>query len=304
MPQGPIRLLAVGSVAFDSVQTPFGHADRVVGGSATYFSLAASYFTDVAIVAVVGEDFREEHFRPFIEKGIDVRQVQRAPGKSFYWAGEYGANLNEAKTLVTELNVFADFQPEIHPDYRRAPVLFLGNIDPVLQNHVLDQMERPRLTGLDTMNYWIQNRPRELAAVLSRIDILFVNETETRMLTGEYHLLRALRRITAMGPRTVVVKRGEYGALVYREGELFIAPAYLMDEVSDPTGAGDCFGGGFMGYLASVPEADFPALRQAVLYGTTMASFNIESFSVERLRSLTFPEIRERCERFRRMITV
>jgi sugar/nucleoside kinase (ribokinase family) len=299
-----MELLAVGSVAFDSVRTPFGHADRVVGGSATYFSLTASYFSDVAVVAVVGEDFQDSHFDLFLQKGIDIRQIQRVPGKSFYWAGEYGDNLNEARTLVTELNVFADFHPEIHADYRRTPVLFLGNIDPVLQNHVLDQMERPRLTGLDTMNYWIQNRPRELGQVLARVDILFVNETEARMLSGEYNLLRALSRIIALGPRTVVVKRGEYGALIYQDGEIFIAPAYPLEEIFDPTGAGDCFAGGFMGYLAGAPQADFAAMRQAVLFGTTMASFNIESFSVERLRTLTFPEIRERCDRFQRMISL
>jgi sugar/nucleoside kinase (ribokinase family) len=299
-----MSLLAIGSVAFDSVSTPFGAVERVVGGSATYFGLTASFFTDVAIVAVVGEDFTERHLQIFLNHGIDIRQIQRRPGKSFFWSGTYDRNLNEVKTLATELNVFADFRPEVHPDYRNAPYLFLGNIDPELQGHVLDQMAVRPLVALDSMNYWIQNQPEALARVLARVDIFLVNEGEARMLTGEYHLVPAVRRIEALGPRTVVVKRGEYGCLVSHAGELFLAPAFPMERVLDPTGAGDCFAGGFMGYLANTGRRDFAAVRDAALYGSVMASFDIEDFSVNRLCSLTLPEIQARLERFRQVISV
>lgn len=299
-----MSLLAIGSVAFDSVTTPFGRAERVVGGSATYFSLVASFFTDVAVVAVVGEDFTDEHLRIFLDHGIDIRQIQRRRGKSFFWAGEYNRDLNEAHTLATELNVFAEFKPEVHPDHRRVRHLFLGNIDPDLQHHVLDQMEGDPLVALDSMNYWIQSKPDALARVLSRVHILLLNEGEARMLTGEYHLVTAVRRIAALGPRTIVVKRGEYGSLVSHAGELFVAPAYPMETVMDPTGAGDCFAGGFMGYLASADRNDMAAIRTAVLYGSVMASFDIEAFSVDRLRELTFPDIQARLERFRQVIGV
>ncbi len=299
-----MTLLAVGSVAFDSVKTPFGQVERVVGGSATYFSLSASYFTDVSIVAVVGDDFTAEYFDLFKQKGIDVRQIQRMAGKSFFWRGEYNENLNEATTLSTELNVFADFRPEVHPEYRQTPYLFLGNIDPDLQNHVLDQVQSPRLVGLDTMNFWIQSKPESLAQVLSRVDVLLINEGEARMLSGEYHMVRAARKVAAMGPRILVIKRGEYGAMVYMDDEFFLTPAFPLDELADPTGAGDCFAGGFMGYLAGCGRVDRDDVRQAVLYGTIMASFDVEKFSIERISRLTFPEIRDRFDRFHTMTQV
>lgn len=297
-----MALLAVGSIAFDGVKTPFGEVDRAVGGSATYFSLSASYFTHVAVVGIVGEDFTDEHFRLFHDKGIDTRQVQRVPGKSFYWKGEYNQNLNEAHTLVTELNVFADFRPEIHPEYRSCPFLFLGNIDPELQSHVLDEMVRPRIVGLDTMNFWIGGKLKELRAVLPKVDILLINEGEARMLSGEFNLIRAARAIRAMGPSTLIIKRGEYGAMAFHEEDLFLAPAFPLEAVADPTGAGDTFAGGFMGYLSSRGELNSTTIRQAVLYGSTMASFNVEAFSVNRLKELTLPEIQERVELLESMI--
>lgn len=299
-----MTLLAVGSVAFDSIKTPYGEAEKVVGGSATYFSLTASFFTDVAVLAVVGEDFGEEHFRLFADKGIDTRQIKRAKGKSFFWKGEYGQNLNEAKTLSTELNVFADFKPDVLPDYRETPFLFLGNIDPDLQNHVLNQMKRPLLVGLDTMNFWISGKADALARVLARVDVLLINEGEVRMLSGENNLIRAVRKVSAMGPRAVIVKRGEYGSVAFMDGSFFMAPAYPLEFIADPTGAGDCFAGGFMGYLANRGEWSPGEIRRAVLYGTTMASFNIEKFSVDRLISLTFPDIRARFEHLQSMITI
>jgi sugar/nucleoside kinase (ribokinase family) len=299
-----MTLLAVGSVAFDSIKTPYGEAEKVVGGSATYFSLTASFFTDVAVLAVVGEDFGEEHFRLFADKGIDTRQVKRTKGKSFFWKGEYGQNLNEAKTLSTELNVFADFRPDVLSDYRETPFLFLGNIDPDLQNHVLNQMKRPLLVGLDTMNFWISGKADALARVLARVDVLLINEGEARMLSGENNLMRAMRKVSAMGPRAVIVKRGEYGSVAFMDGSIFMAPAYPLESIADPTGAGDCFAGGFMGYLANRGEWSPGEIRRAVLYGTTMASFNIEKFSVDRLISLTFPEIRARFEHLQSMIAI
>lgn len=299
-----MKLLAVGSVAYDSIKTPYGEVNRVMGGAATFFSLAASFFTEPAVVAVVGDDYGDAQFQVFLEKGIDIRLIQRQAGASFFWKGEYGPNLNEAKTLATELNVFAGFTPGILPEYRQTPYLFLGNIHPDLQNHVLDQMTRPRLVVLDTMNYWIQNTPSELARVLSRVDILLLNEGEARQLSGEYQLLKTMRRIGGMGPHTVVIKRGEYGAAVWNRNNLFLVPAFPVENLCDPTGCGDSFAGGFVGYLAGRGECQDADLRRAVLYGTVMASFKIEAFSVERLRSLTFPEIQERFDRFHAMIAV
>jgi len=299
-----MSLLAIGSVAFDGIKTPGGEVDRVVGGSATYFSLSASFFTDVAVVAVVGEDFTDTHMELFASKGIDTRQVRREKGLSFYWKGEYNDNLSEARTLATELNVFADFRPEIHPDYRRSRFLFLGNIDPALQSHVLDQVSGPELVGLDTMNYWIQQKLPALFQVLARVDVLFINDAEARQLAGERNLVAAARKIAALGPRVVVVKRGENGVMVFNQDQIFLTPAYPLAEVRDTTGAGDTFAGGFMGYLAGAGRVDPGEVRKAALYGTVMASFNIESFSVERLRHLTFPEISDRYRRFQAMITV
>ncbi|MBP7866717.1 MAG: sugar kinase [Acidobacteria bacterium] len=296
-----MKLIAIGSVAFDSVKTPFGEVERAVGGSATYFSLCASYFADTAVVGVVGEDFTEREFALFHEKGIDTRQIRREKGKSFFWKGVYN-NINEAETLATELNVFADFRPEIHPDFRSTPVVFLGNIDPDLQIHVLDQMKKPAVVGLDTMNLWINLKLDALVAALRRVDILFINDGEARMLSGERNLLRAAAKIRSMGPKALVIKRGEYGAAGFFEDEVRLLPAFPVEEARDTTGAGDSFAGGFMGYIASQGRMDRRDFGLALRYGTVMASFNVEDFSVERVRRLTFPEITDRLERFRRML--
>jgi len=224
--------------------------------------------------------------------------VNRVAGKSFFWAGEYNENLNERTTLATELNVFADFRPEILPDYRRHPYLFLGNIEPELQLHVLDQMDQPKLVALDTMNYWIETRPEALAEVLRRVDILLINDEEARMLSGKYNLIQAAEAVQAMGPEVLIIKRGEHGATVFMPGEYFLVPAFPLRELSDPTGAGDCFAGGFMGYLAGKDAKSNDEIRQATIYGTVMASFDVEKFSVDGIRSLTFPEIQARRDNF------
>lgn len=298
-----MSLLAVGSVAFDGVKTPYGEVERAVGGSATYFGISASYFTDVAVVAVVGEDFGEAELALFTDKGIDIRQIRREKGKSFYWKGEYN-DMNEAVTLATDLNVFAGFRPEIHPDHRKTPFVFLGNIDPHLQLHVLGQMEKPRLVGMDTMNYWIHSQPAALREVLKKVDVLFVNETEARMLSGQRNTVKCARAIREMGPGAVVIKRGEFGAAAFYPGGCFMAPAFPLEDVRDTTGAGDSFAGGFMGYAASRGDLAPEVIRNAVLYGTTMASFNVEDFSVGRLKDLSFPEIESRKRDLREIMQV
>ncbi len=245
-------LLVVGSVALDSVETPFGKVQEALGGSATYFSYSASFFTRVRLVAVVGQDFPETHLRLLEDRGVDIGGLQVASGRTFRWTGEYGYDLNEAKTLDTQLNVFAEFRPELDEDRGRVPYLFLANIDPELQLEVLHQMkERPRLVALDTMNFWIQGKRDALRRVLAEVDVVTVNDGEARRLASEPNLIRAARAISAMGPRTVIVKRGEYGALLMTDGALFFVPAYPLESVYDPTGAGDTFAGGFMGYLAA-----------------------------------------------------
>lgn len=296
-----MKLIAVGSLAFDSVKTPYGEVDRAVGGSATYFSICASYFADTAVVGVVGEDFTEKEFALFHEKGIDTRQVRRMPGKSFFWKGVYN-NINEAETLATELNVFADFRPEIFPEFRKTPVLFLGNIDPELQLHVLEEMERPKVIGLDSMNLWINIKRDALEKVLAKVDVFFVNDGEARLLTGEPNILRAAARIREMGPQALVIKRGEFGAVGFIGDEVVVLPSYPLLDVRDTTGAGDSFAGGFMGYVAARGKLDAQDFRLAMRYGTVMASFNVEDFSVGRIRTLTFPEIEGRLGQFRSML--
>jgi sugar/nucleoside kinase (ribokinase family) len=294
--------LVVGSVAFDTIRTPFGTATEVLGGSANYFAVAASFFTDVRLVAVVGEDFPEAHLEFLRHRGVDLRGLQRVPGKTFRWVGEYGFDFNEAKTLDTQLNVFADFAPRIPEDFRESEVVFLANIDPDLQRDVLRQVRRPRLVAADTMNYWIARKPDALRQTLSMVDALVINDAETRQLADERSLVRAARRIQGWGPRILVVKRGEYGALLCADGEWFSAPALPLESVQDPTGAGDCFAGGVVGYLASRRRFDLPHLRQAVIVGSVMASFNVEAFSLDRLRTLTMAEIEARFTTFRRLV--
>jgi sugar/nucleoside kinase (ribokinase family) len=296
-----VSILVVGSVAFDSVKTPFGYEDEILGGSATYFSIAASYFATVSLVAVVGEDFPQTHIGLLQSKGIDTSGLQRQKGKTFRWRGEYGFDLNTAKTLETHLNVFADFSPVMRDEHRNHEFLFLGNIDPDLQRAVLEQMARPKVVACDTMNYWIDHKQDSLHRTLRLVDILIINDAETRQLAGEPNLIRAARKILTWGPKTLVVKRGEYGALMVNARSVFGAPAYPLEEVIDPTGAGDSFAGGFMGYVAATGSADDVALRKAIVFGSVMASFNVSEFGPRRLATLTYTEIEERFREFRKL---
>jgi sugar/nucleoside kinase (ribokinase family) len=296
-----VGILVVGSVAFDSVKTPFGQASEVLGGSATYFSTSASFFTGVSLVAVVGQDFPEHHLEFLRSRKVDLRGLQRVPGKTFRWRGEYGLALNEARTLDTQLNVFASFVPKLPEDYRDSEVVFLANIDPDLQRDVLSQIRRPALVAADTMNYWIEGKLESLRQTLKQVDILIINDAETRQLAEETNLVLAARKIQAWGPRVLVIKRGEYGALMVDRQDWFAAPALPLETVKDPTGAGDCFAGGFVGYLAKCMTFDDATMRKAVIVGSVMASFNVEAFSLDRLRSLTDAEIEARYDVFRRL---
>jgi sugar/nucleoside kinase (ribokinase family) len=290
-----MSIVVVGTVAFDTIEAPWGRADRVIGGSATYFSLAASHFTRVNLVAVVGVDFLTEHRMILEDRGVDLGGLNvEAGGKTFFWKGRYGEDPNERETLCTELNVFAGFRPELPQEYRSTRWLFLGNIDPDIQASVLDQVEGCPFVGCDTMNFWIQRKPESLARLLRRVDVLFVNDSEARELSGNPNLVRAAREILNMGPSEVVIKKGEHGAFLFTRESRFFAPAYPLSEVFDPTGAGDSFAGGFMGYLASAPTVDERHLRRAMIYGTITGSFACESFSVDRLRSLSEAHIATR----------
>lgn len=301
-------------MAFDSVRTPAGKADQVLGGSVNYFSLAASLFTRVRIVAVVGEDFPLTHLEELGKRDIDTHGIQVVPGKTFHWAGEYDGAMNEAKTLSTSLNVLEHFDPKLPASYIDSPVVFLANIDPVLQEHVLNQVKNPELIACDTMNFWITGKLAELKKTLKRVDLLCINEKEAYLLSDEKSLESAAKKIQAMGPSTVVIKRGEYGSAVFSGSEIFLAPAYLVDEVVDPTGAGDSFAGALVGYLAanggsremmkSAPKDWDQLLRRAVVYGTVMASFTIEDFSIGRLKHLKKEELTLRKERLIKMISV
>ncbi len=296
-----MSILVVGSVALDTVRTPFGHVEEVLGGSATYFSTAASFFADVRLVAVVGEDFPGHHLAFLRERRIDLRGLQHVPGKTFRWVGEYGFDLNQARTLDTQLNVFANFAPKIPEEYRDSDVVFLGNIDPDLQRDVLRQVQRPALIAADTMNYWIANKAESLRQTLELVDVLLINDAETRQMAGEANLVRAAQKILAWGPKSLVIKRGEYGALMISREGWFAAPALPLEEVRDPTGAGDCFAGGFVGYLANTMNFDDASVRKAMIMGSVMASFNVEAFSLDRLRTLTYGEIEARYRVFKRL---
>ncbi len=293
-----MSILVVGSVAFDSVATPFGKAEEVLGGSATYFSTSASFFTDVNLVAVVGEDFPKQHIDFLQERSIDLSGLTFAAGKTFRWSGEYGYDLNEAKTLDTQLNVFANFCPKLPEQYLNADYVFLGNIDPELQLEVLKQVVRPKVVACDTMNFWIEGKREALITTLKYVDILLINDAEVRQLADEPNIVKAAHKVLAMGPKTLVVKRGEYGATMFTEHGIFSAPAYPLEAVFDPTGAGDTFAGGFMGYLASVGKYTDAAMRQAIIFGSVMASFNVEAFSLDRMRTLEFAEVQERYRKF------
>ena len=292
-------IVVVGTVAFDTVETPFGKGENVLGGSATYFSTSASFFSDVSLVAVVGEDFPEEHVSFLKSREIDLQGLQRIPGKTFHWTGKYGYDLNEAQTLDTQLNVLLDFKPELPAAYRGTDVLFLANIDPELQLQVLDQVDKPRLTACDSMNFWISSKPEALKEVMRRVDIVVINEGEARMLTGEANLVKAARQMISQGCKRLVVKRGEYGVLMFTAETVFAAPAWPLEEVFDPTGAGDTFAGGFMGYLANTGDLSEEGIRQALVFGSVMASFNVEDFSLNRMKRLTYPEIEARYRSFK-----
>jgi len=297
-------LLVTGTVALDDVRTPFGEVTDALGGSATFFSYAASFFTSVKLAAVIGPDFPKEHLELLAARGVDLAGVQVSDGATFRWRGEYGYDLNEARTLDTRLGVLADFKPDLPPHFRHCPYVFLANLDPVIQLDVLRSMEHPRLAALDTMNFWIKGKPEALRAVLAEVDALLVNDTEARMLAGEPNLIRAARTILGWGPRVVVVKRGEYGALMVTSNHFFFAPAYPLESVFDPTGAGDTFAGGFMGVLAGGDTTDEAALRRAIVYGSVIASFTVEDFSLNRLKRLTCAEIDQRYHVFREMMQV
>jgi sugar/nucleoside kinase (ribokinase family) len=296
-----MSLLVVGSVAFDSIRTPYGQAEDILGGAATYFSVAASCFTPVKVVAVVGDDFGEQQLKTLTSRGIDTTGLERATGKTFRWRGEYLGDLNEARTLETQLNVFEQFAPKIPASYLQSEFVFLGNIDPRLQLRVRQQLPNARLVALDSMNYWIEGTPRELKKVIAAVDILLVNEAEARMLSGHSNLKMAAAEIRKLGPRIAVIKRGEHGVSLFAEGSVFSAPGYPLDEVRDPTGAGDTFAGGFMGHLARSEDVSEPNLRRAVVYGSVMASFAVEEFGLGRLLRLKPEEIEARFREFKNL---
>ncbi len=296
-----LNLLAVGSVALDSVKTPFGQVTEVLGGSATYFSAAASYFTQVGVVAVVGEDFPKEHLSFLKNRPIDLEGLEVTQGKTFRWRGEYGYQLNEARTLETQLNVFQQFNPQLPEKYKTAQVVFLANIDPELQLEVLQQIRSPELVALDTMNFWIDGKRNALIKVLGKAHIVIINDGEARQLVQEVNLIKVAREILKLGPRVLIIKRGEYGALLFTHEAIFSAPAYPLETVFDPTGAGDSFAGGFMGHLARTKDFGLSNLRQAVILGSVLASYCVEAFSLERFRTLRPNEIQERYREFKRL---
>jgi len=296
-----MSLLVVGSVAFDSIRTPHGRADEILGGSATYFSVTASSFVPVKVVAVVGEDFGAEQVGVFTDRSIDVQGLERARGRTFRWSGEYNGAMNEARTLDTQLNVFESFAPKIPGSYLDSEFVFLGNIDPTLQLHVRQQLPRARLVACDTMNYWIKGTPEPLRKILAHVDMLVVNEVEAGLLSGVDNLKRAAREIQKLGPRIVVVKRGEYGACLFQGSTVFFAPGYPLEQVHDPTGAGDTFAGGFLGHLARSGELSEANLRRALVYGSVMASFAVEEFGLKRLLRVTTEEIEARFREFKSM---
>ncbi|MBV9444159.1 MAG: sugar kinase [Acidobacteriaceae bacterium] len=301
-----MSLVVVGSVAYDAVETPHGKRERMLGGSCTYIALSASYFTPTSIVGIVGEDFDAEDRRFLTSKNVDLDGLEQVPGKTFFWSGVYSADMNDRTTLRTDLNVFADFQPKLPRAYKSFPYLFLGNIQPALQRGVQGQMNGVRFVGGDTMNFWISHTRDELIQTIRNWDFLLINDSEARMLAGEQNLRRAAQKILDLGPNTLIIKRGEHGAMLFRRDTLFMVPGYLLEDVFDPTGAGDCFAGGFVGYLAErgfdLRNGSFEVreLHRAVIYGSVMGSFCCEQFGVDRFRTLTRQEIDSRFEEFRR----
>lgn len=295
-----MKLVTVGTVAFDNIETPFGRADKVVGGAATYISLAASYFLKKqGIVSVVGDDFPQDMIATFGKRGVDLAGLEVLPGKeSFFWSGRYHYDMNSRDTLETRLNVLLDLDPQLNDAYRNAEYLMLGNLDPAIQAKVLDQVEAPALVAMDTMNFWMDSAMAKLKEVIARVDILVINDSEVRQLSGEHSLVKAAHHVLAMGPRYLVVKKGEHGALLFDKDRVFFAPALPLDEVVDPTGAGDTFAGGFIGYLARSGDHSFSNLKRAIIVGSAMASFCCEKFGVQRLLELDQEEIDQRIQQF------
>jgi sugar/nucleoside kinase (ribokinase family) len=297
-----VSLLVVGSVAFDCLESPYGKVERAVGGAATYFAVAASFFAPVHLVAIVGDDFSKEDAAVFKGRPIDIEGLERTTGKTFFWSGRYSQNLNERVTLATELNCFAEFKPRLPEKYRSAKYVFLANIAPDLQCDVLHQVKvKPKIAAMDTMNYWIERTNAELRETLKHVDILMINDTETRELSSEHNLLLAAKHIFKMGPSTLVVKRGEYGAMLVDKNGIFCVPAFPLEEPHDPTGAGDSFAGGFMGYLASVGSKSEAFLRRAMVYGSVLGSFAVEQFGLDRLLKLKKAEIYARARHFAKL---
>jgi len=298
-----MSLVIVGSLAFDTIETPFARRERVIGGSATYCALAASFFTSPKIVGVVGRDFPPAMLRFFKSRRIDTQGVEIRPGKTFFWEGRYGYDPNMRETLKTELNVFQDFQPELPPSYRRADIVFLANIDPDLQERILSQIQSPALVAMDTINFWIAHKPDQLWRVMGQVDIFFANEEEIKMLSQETNLIRAGKKVLAKGPRLVIVKKGEHGALLLARDFVFGVLGHPCEDVVDPTGAGDSFAGGFLGYLDRAGKLTRSEIRRAAVYGSVFASFVIEDFSIERLKTLRRKDIEERFNEFRRLVS-
>ena len=295
----PSPVLIVGSMALDSVRTPTGEVKDALGGAADYSSVAASFFAPVQLVGVVGDDFPQEHLDYLASRGIDLAGVETIPGgKTFRWAGYYDFDLNIAHTLDTQLNVFADFQPKLPDAYRQAQYVFLANIDPELQLQVVKQVQNPALTVCDTMNFWIEGKPDALKEVLKHVDIAFMNDAEARQLTGKLSIIKAAKALQELGPKTVIIKKGEHGALLFHGDQHFAAPSYPLEDIADPTGAGDSFAGGFIGYVASQGDTSMATLRKAVVYGSVLASYNVEDFSLNRMRRLTDADIAARYRAF------
>lgn len=293
-----MSILVVGSVALDTIETPFGTAPNVLGGSASYFSIAASNFTEVNMVAVIGEDFDNGHLDLLRSKGVNISGIHKAPGSTFRWHGRYGYDLSDPESLSTELNVFEDFDPVIPKDLQNSEYVFLANIDPELQMSVLNQVKTPKLVVCDTMNFWIEGKPEQLKELLKQVNVLVVNDSETRELAQEPRIIKAAKKVLDMGPDILIVKKGENGALMFSQSGIFWAPSYPLEDIIDPTGAGDSFAGGFMGHLASTEELDDKAYKMAVIYGSVVASFTVEDFSVNRLRQIDIGEINKRFRTF------
>ncbi len=298
-----MAILIVGSLAFDDIETPFGRSDNTLGGSSTYIALSASYFTDkIQMVGVVGSDFEKQHFDLLHSRGIDTKGVQKIEeGKTFRWAGRYHYDMNTRDTLDTQLNVFADFDPVVPEPYRHAEFVCLGNIDPELQLKVLGQISKPKLVILDTMNFWIESKPEELKKTLQHVDIFILNDSEARLLSGDPNLVKSARIIREMGPKTLIIKKGEHGALLFTDNGIFVAPAFPLESIYDPTGAGDTFAGGFIGHLSRCETITDVEMRRAVLYGSAMASFCVEKFGTEKIASLDLLEIEDRYQSFREL---